>query len=545
MEYVLVAHRADLERAHEYVAAGKRLVAGSLHVKRQLDLIDLSAISAEELLSAGDKAEVVTMAGRSVDLISAELERAAVPPELAAIALANAVKALFTFYAVREVEAKLGAPLLRPENGNFVKASLRTAPKLRYARNDIGAHVPARLGRSGYEIDFRSPSGLKIADKGTIPRFHLKLTSNPPWINFIENLVLSARRSKTNTKTVKWGVSRSDAIPILGPLQLAHLNDPEAADIIGRVITDTATGFYDYRAGMRTFLSLSGVPQRAFFNHVAHQGFAGFVAALGDAGVVCEMASHGALVDYGDGPRDISARSLGNAMYNNFPSMAQITPRSPLQARSAKTEQKVAKKVRLVPALRDRCPDAPFKIYYAPNFQPWHECFHGMTVDCFETYSCIDRLVAVVKTLDGFELDLRIKTTVADTARKNTVPHVRGILPDDTAHLIFPSRGVYDASFGSHTEHLSSCDLVVTEGLTAVMFEALEWRKPLLLLNPNGHIFPSLPHLHGSDLLRGAPRSAVYAASKDDDLGEILLAIAKNHIGTPLTRSELKDYIWV
>ena len=84
----------------------------------------------------------------------------------------------------------------------------------------------------------------------------------------------------------------------------------------------------------------------------------------------------------------------------------------------------------------------------------------------------------------------------------------------------------------------------MTEGLTAVMFEALEHRTPVLLLSDGG-ILPSLPAVGAADLLAGAPRGAVYAATAADDLAAVLGAIRARHEGQPLTDAELADYVWV
>ena len=141
-------------------------------------------------------------------------------------------------------------------------------------------------------------------------------------------------------------------------------------------------------------------------------------------------------------------------------------------------------------------------------------------------------------------LDLRIKTTPLDLAKAGSKPF-RGMLPEDVAHLIDPDAGIHDASVGSHANYMKDADLVVTEGLTAVMFEALELRIPVLLLQSSPLAVPSLPSIGLPNQGGLQQRGAVYSADVTSDLTSVLDQIKKSHQGAPLQDDELRSYIWV
>jgi hypothetical protein len=150
---------------------------------------------------------------------------------------------------------------------------------------------------------------------------------------------------------------------------------------------------------------------------------------------------------------------------------------------------------------------------------------------------------AIHKTPDT-ELFLRIKVTAKDLAKPGKRPANRGLFPEDVAHLITPEGPVHDASVGKHSELLENADVVVTEGMTAVMFEALEMRRPVVLLVPDPRAIPALPAAHMAEIAGTGKRAAVYVANPQDDLVALLRNLHHLHLNKPLTDAEVAPYIW-
>jgi hypothetical protein len=155
----------------------------------------------------------------------------------------------------------------------------------------------------------------------------------------------------------------------------------------------------------------------------------------------------------------------------------------------------------------------------------------------------VESLTQAVRDQDDTTLNLWIKTTPLDLAKVGARPF-RGMLPEDVAHLIAPERGIHDASVGSHASYMKDADLVVTEGLTAVMFEALEQRIPVLLLQTTPNAIPSLPAMKLPASLPFEERSAVYSSDVGQDLSLVLAQIKAAHQGAPLQDVELVPYVW-
>ena len=120
-----------------------------------------------------------------------------------------------------------------------------------------------------------------------------------------------------------------------------------------------------------------------------------------------------------------------------------------------------------------------------------------------------------------------------------------GIHPEDLSDLYEPAQGIYDASLGSHSAYLEQADLVVSGGLSAVVFDALERRIPLLLLLPHAERVRALPAASVAELFSdAAPPQPVYRASLEDDLGRVIRRIRDKHQNHTLTDAALAPYIW-
>lgn len=326
------------------------------------------------------------------------------------------------------------------------------------------------------------------------------------------------------------------------PLVLPEISlTSDFAACANQLVTETTSLFAAAEAAMDRTLCRYGTPEKAVFNHVGDAIVAGFQASLRKAGVPCEMSSHGALATWGDSARHRMAAHLG-PIYNAFPGMTQLYPRAPALVEPDSTAE-VATQSRLRAARPRR--DGAFRVYAAPNFRPWSEGFWGITNTCFDTLNALELLARAVRSRPRTEMFLRIKLTAKDIATPAKRPANRGLFPEDAAYLIDPEAGIHDASRGAHSSYLADADLVMTEGLTAVMFEALEARCPVLLMVPDARAIPALPAARVGRLTEPGFRSAVYTACPTDDLMAALVALEERHKGRPLTDAELEPHIWV
>jgi hypothetical protein len=272
------------------------------------------------------------------------------------------------------------------------------------------------------------------------------------------------------------------------------------------------------------------------------------LAAMTEAGVTVVQESHGNVVVHGAGSRRALAAALAGDGYTSFPGSRLIAPRSPLQAAGLPPGPRLAPSVRV--AAPEAVPAAPaegrpFRILAAPNFLPWPQAFPGFVPSCFECQKTMEALARAVAGDPAFELRIRIKTTVADVADERMMGVSRGVVPEDMADVTALSDNIRDASLGSHREGLLWADLVVTEGMTNVLYEALELRRPVLLLNLSSRRAPTVEAARPLGPGATSPQGPIYAAGCDEDLPAVLRAIRDRRMGQALTDADLEGLVWL
>ena len=531
--WLLVEDRATLDAAKAGRLSGG-LVAGNAFVAGQLQAAGIAHRSGRDL-SDYDVA-LAALAATDADMARIAPQIADLPDPLQAIALAILAREAMRHHALRRAAARLDGVL----HQNGPHGPVPVTGLLRGTRDLIAPAPPpvshGAVRRGDFVLDFRSITGQKL--HGTQTRvWQPRVSRRSAWqdrvLNGLAGIALALRPDMPQALRVRLPRIAAQDVPTLA---LPSDFGPTA----NAILAETALLFHAARLAMDAVLQDRGLPRRAVFNHVSDAVFAGFQTSLVAAGIPCERSSHGALAAWGEGPRQRVADHLG-AIYNWFPGMAVVHPRA-RDLVSARNRAQVQGKVRLRPAPPRR--DGPFRVYAAPNFRPWSEGFWGLTNTCFDTVTLMEELAKAIHATPGTALHLRIKVTAKDMAKPGKRPANRGLFPEDVAHLITPGGPVHDASVGKHSELLDMADTVVTEGLTAVMFEALELRRPVILLVPDPRAMPALPAQKVQDCIARGTRAAVYVASPADDLRAVLDGVRALHLDRPLTDDEVAPYIW-
>lgn len=330
------------------------------------------------------------------------------------------------------------------------------------------------------------------------------------------------------------------------------LSDVVSPSVSHGILTGLIDGYSEFETSKHALAGFLAncekKPEYAYFNNFGSMELSGFGSAAHEAGLPVRFASHGAMISYGEPNRKLITSILSRAVFNEPACATQLFARSELQVSRKSNLSKLKPEIRVMEVSGSinsrRGTDRPFRVYLAPNFLSWFANFHGITHSCFEAEYCIRKLVCAIASSNDLVVDLRLKTTAGDVARQKIKEPDRGLLPSDITDLIDETNGIFDASYGSHSAYMESADLVITEGVTAVTFEALEMRKPLLFINQYSSREPALPATkttgHGE-----VQRSATYCCSADDDLKRILLDLRRLHAGKPLTNDELSNLIWV
>ncbi|QFT28921.1 hypothetical protein FIV00_00330 [Labrenzia sp. THAF82] len=552
---VVLCHVRDLDCVQDFLRDGYRIAAGTAHIAhelriRRVDYLCLSNFVSDDLLS-----ENLDQAWRVLEAVCGKTE-GSWPADLRSAVLTKVAKALLAFYFRERLRNRLeteiyytaGDALDRylPIEKPVPLSAAPAAPEY----NLSAIEGPGVIWGREYRLDFRSLSGkqLPLSEEGLI-NIAIKPSPGKKSVSLHRIALRSAWKQRTFRPSFEVALDVPKALvpDCVERLDLSNVGlSATEYDYVLQTIQQAATGFSSYRAAMAGFLKRNGLPRSAILNHVRDEGLAGFASALHETNVECRLYSHGALMSYGNTPRHKIVDTIGAGHFNSAPSMSHLVPRSPLQVQKSDNRQMVEKLPHVTVLANVPTENgSTFKLYYAPNFLPWPQNLWGISPSCFDTVRCIEKFCAVVADISQIELFLRIKTTTRDTAQKGRFFENRGLYPQDVQHVLDPSNGIIDASFGSHKTYLENADLVVTEGLTSVMFDALEGRKPVLLLNRSALVVPSMPAWSIKDLLESDGRAAVYAASLDDPLRKVIETIHRKHKGRPLVDKELERYVWL
>ncbi|MEZ5870629.1 MAG: hypothetical protein R3D32_02060 [Nitratireductor sp.] len=264
-----------------------------------------------------------------------------------------------------------------------------------------------------------------------------------------------------------------------------------------------------------------------------------------ERGIETVEESHGCMVIHGGELRERASAIMASSGNNWTTDVRTIVPRSPVQAIRAPENCRIVPVNRVKPQSGPSDQNKPFRILLAPNFFPWHMAIPALTATCHETLDVAKFLAGIVARRQDWQLDMRIKVTTADTPGAVSPQLDRGLLPYHVDPLADMGSNIRNASADSYSRSLEEADLVVSEGVTSVMIEALEYRTPVLLLNRSKERIPSMPAARLADMAGVERRFAVYASSTEEDCEAILQAISRLHKGRPLRDDEIGEFCWL
>ncbi len=535
-----------------------QIVSGSLHIHNRLLAAGYKPVNPDSLTTEKDRGQILASVAEICRITNSHLEKYEWPQSMRYALLADIVSLAFSLLGAASLKQHLDAIELETfvapaQKGALVKSG---RPKAGFLESfDRGVDNLLLFSRP-FLVNLNSQSGKKFADEGAR---HVHLSFERPSAPFLKTAIgnkLQLFKSLSPGTRLRYKLRAGDPSKVVMPglenaeeLQ-SNLQEVALAEIIQTIVGRLKQTVDEFNTVFHsTKVWLEGVkrsPTKAQFNNAGSISLAAMGHAFGEQDIAVDFFSHGAMISHGSPDRKFITEVLSRSIYNEPDYASSLLPRSPLQVCAQRNKSKIVSKVRLSGENSAAEPveaNRPFRIYFAPNFLSWFVCFHGMTQSCFEAEYCIRKLVETVSELPDVELYLRIKTTVQDNAKKLAKLPTRGLLPADISDVFDPARGIIDATHGSHQKYLGDADLVVTEGATAVMFEALEHRKPVLFLNRDVSREPSLPSIR----LPGpvSQRGACYTAGAMKDLTATLHSIMQHHKDKPLTNTELSSFIWI
>lgn len=323
--------------------------------------------------------------------------------------------------------------------------------------------------------------------------------------------------------------------------------DADLATALGRLVRVTVA---DIRSRVPDLVRLLRTHVRRIegidLNHVASGYHAAMLQAARTAGVPTRLFNHGNIIAHGDAIRRRMADLIARNSHNDHPDVTRIAPMSPYHVPAGCPADRVDRIVRVKPMVQaaSGSADRPFRMLLAPNFLTWRGAFPGLVTTCYETMALTGFIAHKVAADPRFQLAIRVKTTVADEATLKTRLLKRGLVPENVEHLFGLADNIIDSNLGSYRQALNEADLIITEGMTKVIFEALEHRTPVLLLNLSSDRVPAAPGISLTGMQSDPQRHPIYHAACDDALMPLLEQVRARHLTGPLSDTELAPAIW-
>ncbi|MEM6661810.1 MAG: hypothetical protein AAF666_06495 [Pseudomonadota bacterium] len=529
-----------------------------------LDGISARLINPTEVLDESTVSEQQSSTLATWAIVCNHLEASGLTPTEDSLIRLTSLKVIQFHNKVRMLEAKLGAEaILVVEGSTRPYRATEMLPWLRIGKVDVSIGkdcealpilFPSMLPK-GCVFDLRVAAIRVIGRPGEPHALKVRQSGKPlrSWSRVLQNahrILRSRLKGKRAHEIVmpRLGVSKDRADAIAAVAKIPGLDDPDLAQGLERLIDKSLLEMGGYEVGLsQMFRQHRRSVIRVEMDCVTDAWEAAVVQSARRTGIPVRMQNHGSLVVHGSAKRRQFAAAIAENGFNSHPDIDWFAPRSPHHAPLGRSGIEIERNGRtrpFPPDMRDSI-DRPFRILLAPNFLIWRDAWPGLAPSCFECFSVVDAFARTLANDNRFELAIRIKTTTDDlSSRLSTSGIGRGVIPSHVDHLYGLGSNIIDKSYGSYSDAIDEADLVVTEGITKVIYEVIERRRPVLLANLSAYREPASPAAKLEDLVNGDRRFPLYQTGCDSDLTELLLHLRDRHQGRPLTDEELEGSVW-
>ena len=537
---------------------GLRPVAGARSLLTLMQAQGIDCLSPDgiqdEAVQRLDLERIVT----SVELVRAVLAVSEVQEGRKAFACLKLMMALATHLRMHAVASHFGAEAFLVKGAEIAPLASSFGAEQFPTHASAGQSPPPSLPvlpvlnsfSRPFTLDMRANNARTDPEKGMPAFFRLEMSRKTHAQTTLRNTQQALRSLYERGKAARLQLIAGAHAPDPGlAREIAELAFPISGSEldrqrIGEFVTSLLASVEANKQALEMFLDRFGKKLRlVVFDSPANPLEVALAEACRERGIETSEESHGCMVVHGDGARENAARIMAGAGYNWTPDIATIIPRSPLQTRGAPPDKQVIQVNRIRPPEPVIPAGRPFRILFAPNFLRWHACVPALTASCFDIHAIAAELAEAVAQRTDWALDIRVKTSTEDKPGAASMSVDRGLVPADVEPLYAFGNNIRNASRDSYAQSMAVADLVITEGVTAVMIEALEYRTPVLLMNRSAERVPSLPATRLEQLREGW-RCAVYASSLEEDFPALIAEIARRHHGKPLLDDELSGLCW-
>ena len=396
-------------------------------------------------------------------------------------------------------------------------------------------HLNTKIPEESYALDFQSASGHKTGI----------FNSNNKRLSIIFSREANVLANYFNHKKNKILISvpkkplHDDVVTL--ELLNNNFNYSLSKYLFEKITLENKIFTSHYSALEKTFRQ-ARLPCEVFFNYVKDTRMAACMAFFGDHGVKISMQSHGALHVFGNLHEKEITRALSNSIYNYSPSVSELFLRSTLQADGLPNQ--ISPKIKPVTPVLNLKRNAKFKILIAPNFTNWSETPWGIHTTCFDVVSILKHLAKLMHRTDDIDWSLRLKFSLSDVPSRHDRNKIQGLGISKIKEIFHGIKNFNDDSLKSYQRCIAESDIVITEGLTTVPYDAWENRIPVLFLRSSKSV-RGLQRAKDESIDQYTKRSAYHSQSCENFSLLELYELKNMYWRKPLTDTELESVLKV
>lgn len=526
---LLIKNRSDLKYALKTQNDWGSFIASHQELEFLALQRGLSICDTETLIPPSEYSQYIEKVAYSLQELD-ELIGESYHPNLKSVVLGQLARQLFLYELYEKRMRYFGQKIYFRDHGN----KLLPLNKPIQSKSFFSPwHFNSKIPGSEYNINFQSPSGQKTGifqDLNNSYKIkYVKLTDFltygfKPKKNVIYITVPAVKNLHSN-------------------LSLENLKkrfDNNFSEYLFNKISYENYIFTSHYNALKRVFSKKYLPLAAYFNFVKDSRMAASMAFFSDCGVEINMQSHGALHVYGDVNQMKISKVLANSIYNNAPGVSKLFLRSKLQLHGI--ENMITPNIKRVSPSGDLRNSRKFSILIAPNFTNWSETPWGLHSTCHDIVGILQHLANLMHETPEIEWALRLKFSLLDVPSEKDLQQLQGLSVSSIQRIFRGIDNFTDVSQSSYHACIQNSDLIISEGITTVPYDAWENRRPVLFLRRSNYIQGLFRSSDESN--RQYTRRAPYHSQscKDFTVGH-LHALRELYWNKPLKNSELEHVL--
>lgn len=326
--------------------------------------------------------------------------------------------------------------------------------------------------------------------------------------------------------------------------QISHQFSQFMFSKIEQLLLEYTQSFIATKLAFEKYFSHSKLPRAVYFSMVKNPYMAAAMSYFKEQNVPIFMQSHGGMLSFGTEAQTYLSQKLSEGIYNFPPSADNIFLRSFTQKPYKNTDKIIRyKPVKFfdIPIEKNLSTNK-FTILIALNFTNWGETCWGISSSCYDTLEVLQHISELARKTPLINWQIRLKFSIKDTPTKADLSKLQGLEPSLVNKIFKDIPNVENVSSASYSDLMSNCNIVVTEGITSVPFDAWDMRKPVIFLKHHELIRGSHPGMVLTSL-NNATRAPYYIETIETLTVERVKHIANLHSELDLSKDELNKVI--